>query len=136
MSTSRRSFLKLLAFLPGVGALSQGARQALAGKPMLCNVFSVAGFQYYDGPDLLTDPLASMQPGDALDLRAEPENPYDAYAVELYWQGRKLGYVPRSDNKHISRLLRQGARLQATIKAVNREARSWHAVRAAVYVVV
>lgn len=132
MSTSRRSFLKLLAFLPGLGALSQRATPALAGKAMLCNVFSVAGFQYYDGPEV----LPAMQPGDSLELSVEPENPHDSYAVELYWQGRKLGYVPRSDNKHISRLLRQGARLRATIKVVHRDTGYWNAVRAAVYVVV
>ncbi len=50
-----------------------------------------------------------------LDLTAEPDNPHDYYAVRIEWRGRKLGYVPRSDNRQLNRLLRQGAKLRGEV---------------------
>ncbi|MFP3870970.1 MAG: HIRAN domain-containing protein [Syntrophobacteria bacterium] len=52
-----------------------------------------------------------LQAGERLALTPEPDNPYDRFAVEIHWRSVKMGYVPRSDNRHISRLLRQGADL-------------------------
>ena len=44
----------------------------------------------------------------------------------------KLGYVPRSDNRHLSRLLRQGAALECRIIAVQPKEAPWRGVRVAV----
>lgn len=38
----------------------------------------------------------------------EPENPYDAHAVALYFKKTKIGYIPRVNNKEISKLLEAG----------------------------
>ncbi len=124
MKATRRVFLKAMGILTAAGVA--GRKTPLAGaQGMLLNVFSVAGLQYYDGPRM----LGALGAGQLLDMRAEPENPYDHYAVELYCGSAKLGYVPRSDNRHISRLLRQGAELRAIVKAVRPDAVSWKAVQ-------
>lgn len=38
----------------------------------------------------------------------EPENPYDAHAIALYFKKTKIGYIPRANNKEISKLLEAG----------------------------
>ena len=43
-----------------------------------------------------------------LQLVLEPENPYDAHAVALYFKKTKIGYIPRVNNKEISKLLEAG----------------------------
>jgi hypothetical protein len=58
-------------------------------------------------------------------LIAEPENRFDAYAVHIEHQGIKLGYVPRTDNRHLGRLLRQGAKLTCRVTDVRPEGPTW-----------
>ena len=38
----------------------------------------------------------------------ESENPYDAHAVAVYFKKTKIGYIPRADNKELSKLLEAG----------------------------
>lgn len=66
--------------------------------------FSVAGFSYYDGV-LVFDKLKI---GTELELKAEPDNKYDPLAVAIYYKGYKLGYVPRTSNYSLSKLLEAG----------------------------
>jgi len=87
----------------------------------IMNRFSVAGFQYYSGPKLID----RLHPGVQLDLVAKPENAYDNYAVRIEWQGHKLDYVLRSDNRHISRLLHQGAKLSCRVLKAQSDTVPW-----------
>lgn len=64
----------------------------------------LAGFTYYDGLDVIGD----LQLGAKLQLRAEPDNPYDANAVAVYFSNKKLGFIPRNQNSIISNLLNFG----------------------------
>ncbi|GAB1410414.1 hypothetical protein MASR1M90_15680 [Desulfovibrionales bacterium] len=120
MHITRRGFFKALALLtlPTTGS-------AHTPPSYVLNRFYIAGLQYYDGPQI----LKHMRPGDALTLTAEPENIHDYYAVLIHGYGHKLGYVPRTDNRHISRLLRQNAPVSCRISAVRPEEPTWQAVR-------
>ena len=130
----RRWFLKLLLGLPfGLGLVKWLYGGRLEKKAFLLNVFSVAGYAYYDGEEV----EGSLKPGELLVLRAEPENPYDSFAVEILRKdGAKLGYVPRSDNKAIHRLLRQRAKVVGKIEKVRTKEPSWRRVKVSVWVVV
>src|SRR5689334_23732236 len=69
-------------------------------------------FFFTDAPttEIYTLSLHDALPIYALDLVREPENPHDANAVRVEWRGRKLGYVPRRDNRseeHTSELQSQ-----------------------------
>lgn len=120
MKITRRTLLKsMTALLIPVSALD--ARAAAPGTSYVLNRFSVAGFQFYDGLGL----TGVMKPGDALQLCAEPENPYDEFAVRILWKGGMLGHVPRSDNRHISRLLQQGAPVTGRIIQIRPQAPAW-----------
>lgn len=71
----------------------------------------LAGFRY-NGGKLVWDDL---RVGDALKLVREPDNPFDADAIRLEWNGRRIGYVPRRENNDLGRQLDAGTVLEARI---------------------
>ncbi|MFN7085608.1 MAG: HIRAN domain-containing protein [Burkholderiales bacterium] len=93
-----------LALLLAGGVAAQTPRILVQSSPL-------AGFRYYDAGALWEE----MKVGDALTLVREPGNPYDANAVRVEWNGRKLGYVPQRDNADVARQLDRGAPLKARI---------------------
>jgi hypothetical protein len=80
----------------------------------------IAGFTYYDGIDV----IGQLKLGTPVTLKSEPENPHDPYAVAIYFEGTKLGYVPQAKNSVISQLLYFGhdAIVDAKINSYNPEA--------------
>ena len=64
----------------------------------------LAGYRYYEAPAL----AGMLRPGERLDLIREPENPHDANAVRVEWQGRALGYVPRRENRTVAQHMDRG----------------------------
>ncbi|MGQ9682595.1 MAG: HIRAN domain-containing protein [Anaerolineae bacterium] len=111
--------------LRGVAVLALGSALPKPEPPRLVvDRFWVAGFRYYEGLAL----LHALRCGDALTLEPEPTNPYDERAVEVFWRGRKLGYVPRRQNAVISRLLKQGAGLDAHIQSLQPDMAPWEMV--------
>lgn len=56
-----------------------------------------------------------IKAGDALTLTREPDNPHDPSAVRVEWNGRILGYLPRTGNAAVARQLDRGNRLQARV---------------------
>ena len=81
---------------------------------LLVQSSALAGFRYAEAaavwPDLAT--------GDALELVREPDNPHDANAVRVEWRGRKLGYVPRSENGALAWAMDRGEALRARVSRV------------------
>lgn len=124
---SRRAFLSTLAKLPLVPPAVLAARPAPAvqpGRRILMNDFAIAGYQYYDGPAA----LRCLTAGATLSLQAEPANPHDSFAVAIFHEAAKLGYVPRFCNRHISRLLEGLVSLAWVVERVNPAAPPWEAV--------
>jgi HIRAN domain len=78
---------------------------------MLVQSSPLAGFRYYDAKQVWDD----MQVGDALTLVREPHNAHDASAVRVEWRGRKLGYVPRSENRAVAFHMDRGGTVEARI---------------------
>ena len=64
----------------------------------------IAGRQYYEVLEVWT----KLEIGQHLELIPEPNNRYDEYAVIVAFEGKKLGYLPRSQNKAVSQLLQAG----------------------------
>ena len=118
---SRKTFLMYLLQFP----LFSGFAKYLYGfKPQqryLLNKFSVAGFFFYEGRTF----LEKMKPGDTLTMKPNAENIEDEYAVQLHFKDTMIGHIPRSDNKHIFRLIEQGKDLVCTIREIDPDAETW-----------
>jgi hypothetical protein len=66
--------------------------------------FSLAGFTYYDGIEVFQE----LKVGTLLTMKAEPENKYDPNAVAIYYGDKKLGFIPKEENKLIFQFLTLG----------------------------
>lgn len=103
-----------------------------AAKPVnemrLCSPY-VAGFQYYRGPEI----ESQLHKNNLLTLKREPTNPHDCYAIEVFRDGDKLGYLPRAENKVIARLMDQGVEVKARILEVDRKAYNYQKVKVKVF---
>ena len=88
--------------------------QAPALQPsvrLLVQSSPLAGFRHGEAGQV--SPL--LRPGDVLELVREPDNPHDANAVRVDWRGRKLGYVPRSENGALAWAMDRGESLRARV---------------------
>ena len=84
MLNTRRRFLQWLPSLPLLSFLAPPAIAQPAPHKLLMNQFRVAGLAYYEVEAV----IQRIQPGDTLRLIAEPTNPHDPFAVEI-WHGAK-----------------------------------------------
>ena len=127
----RRFFLKKLLGVPIFGSiLFKKVVDQKIEKEYFFDQYFVAGFQYHNGPELLD----YMKIGHEISMRAEPKNPYDHYAVELSYDNKKIGYIPRKDNKHISRFLRQDCPLICRIIKIQPDEPTWELLQVAIWI--
>ncbi|WKZ18197.1 MAG: HIRAN domain-containing protein [Candidatus Jettenia sp. CY-1] len=129
--TTRRKFILWMVSTPLFTSVLNKLTHANLFKfqRFFLNKFTVAGFQYYHGKNI----IHQLKDGDCLLLQAEPQNVYDEFAVGIFYEGHKLGYVPKSDNKHISRLLQQGAKLYCEVFEVSPESEPWRMLKVQVF---
>jgi hypothetical protein len=110
--------------------LAFAAPLALAQGSIIVQQSPLAGFQYYDGKALWND----MKPGDTLTLVREADNPHDANAVRIEWNGSRLGYIPRRENTNVARQMDRGAPVKARIVKLTQARNPWQRVLFEVYV--
>jgi hypothetical protein len=90
----------------------------------------VRGFVYYKGIEV----LPTIQPNDILLLVREPNNKYDKYAIALYHNKNKIGYIPKEKNEILSKILdAQLLDLHAEVSHINRDADTWENVFFVIY---
>ena len=94
--------------------------------------FNIAGFSYWDGPEA----WSSLQIGTRLQLVREADNAFDPYAVAIYHEGLKLGFIPRSENHDISKYLDMGwgGMYEARVQKLDPTAHTENQVEVIVYV--
>ena len=66
--------------------------------------FHIAGFGYWDG----CEAFEHLRIGTSLELVREADNPFDPYAVAIYYGDYKLGFIPRGSNHDICKYLDMG----------------------------
>jgi hypothetical protein len=98
---------------------------------ILVQTSPLAGAQFHDAREIWHD----MQPGDPLTLVREPDNPHDANAVRVEWHGRKLGYLPRAENRAVAAEMDAGGRVEARIARMREHKNPWLRLLIEVYVV-
>ena len=104
-------------------AQATGARIVIQDSPL-------AGFKYYDGRALWDQ----LRVGNALKLVREPDNPHDANAIRVEWEGRMLGYVPRRENAHLARQMDRGAAIEARITQLQERRNGRHTISYEIFV--
>lgn len=111
----RRDVIRVLGCLFGAVTLTtRGVRTAAPRETLLARM-RVAGTAYYDAGAVAD----RLRPGHRLALRRQPQNRYDALAIEILGpEGHKLGYVPRQRNEMPARLIDAGKRLSARAESI------------------
>ena len=66
--------------------------------------FDIAGFSYWEGALVINE----LRPGMQLQLVREEDNHFDHYAVALWFNNHKLGFVPRTMNHELSKFVEMG----------------------------
>lgn len=89
----------------------------------------LAGSQYYQASQV----WLAMQVGDRLELIREPDNRHDPNAIRVEWQGHKIGYVPRAENRSVAAALDQGDKLIARIARLTKHPNPWRRVEFEVF---
>ena len=64
----------------------------------------IARLQYY----AVLEAWKDLKIGDAIALIPEPDNRYDRHAIIVAYGDHKLGYLPRSQNRTVSKILIAG----------------------------
>ena len=121
MMNRRRFFQSLFGSL---GAVAAGPVVVAGNRSVLVQESPVAGFQFHQGeaawPSLFT--------GASLSLRREPSNPHDSDAVAVYFKTKKLGYVPRTENRAVAGMLDRAENLEATVTKLSEGEDPWERI--------
>ena len=86
--------------------------------------FYIAGYQYHQGHKI----EYMLKPGGMLEMKREPQNHHDHQAIALYFEDKKIGYVPSVDNEILANMLDNNIALQARIASVSPAYPTWERV--------
>jgi hypothetical protein len=126
LPTMSRRFCAVL--LCALLAFNAGAAESVT---ILVQSSPLAGSQYY----ALSAIWEEIRPGDKLLLTREPDNRHDANAIRVEWNGQRLGYVPRAENRALAAAMDRGERVEARVSALRRAKNPWQRVEFEVYLV-
>ena len=66
--------------------------------------FNIAGFTYWEGCIAFQE----LKIGSRLRLVREADNKFDPYAVAIYYENTKLGFIPRGENQLVAQFMDLG----------------------------
>lgn len=111
--------------------LASAKQEGQAGTPVRILATRIAGTSHIDNYEEVVDNLVLQE---RLELRREPLNEADSRAVAILDKaGRRVGYIPQSDNKVVSELLDEGQSLYARVQDIDVH-KSWAEISIDVYV--
>ncbi len=87
----------------------------LKDKPIKIYDNYVRGLMHYEYKKIKD----RIKEGDEIILKLEPNNVYDTFAIQLFWQHYKLGYVAAYENIVLSNMLANGGELKACVSHNN-----------------
>ena len=79
----------------------------------------VAGLQYGECVN------EEFKQDESLKLIREPKNPYDKYAVAIYRQNKKVGYVPKTNSRIVASMLDNRENIKAFVRYYKAEEEQW-----------
>ncbi len=123
----RKDFIQALSI--SIGGFRLPVNSLLADRLIKIYDNYVAGLRYYRFDRL----KSHISTGAVLQLVREKQNKYDAFAVAVYFQGEKLGYLPAYENVVLSNLLDSGVDLKAFVSQIDPTAACFNALAIAVF---
>ena len=122
---SRRFFLKHL----GLASVLFGSSYVYATPKRFTKLttLKVAGLQYGECSDSI------FNNSDVLTLVREPHNPYDKYAVVIYKEKQKVGYIPRTNSRIIASLIDAGEKIEAKVRYFHPHKEPWERLWISLY---
>lgn len=97
-----------------IGVIENGGLSLPFANDIYLYTLKIAGIKYYIDDTLI------LAEEDKLILIREPNNQYDKYATAIYTMDKKkIGYIPRQNNRVFARLMDGGKLLSAKVKNVN-----------------
>ena len=118
---------ELLALLGGGAA---GGLQPFAREIFVLNVY-VAGTTYCEN---IGDVIDQVVPGASLQMRRDPDNEVDEYAIGIYLGTTRIGWVPMKDNLVIARLMDAGKAFTCKVVKVSNLG-SWWKINVSIYMI-
>lgn len=91
----------------------------------------LAGSQYYSANRV----WGEIRIGDRLSLAREQDNRHDRNAVRVEWNGQKLGYVPRAENRAVAQALDAGEHLEARVSGLRDDPDPWRRIEFEIFLV-
>lgn len=65
--------------------------------------YSIVGIYHAKAEDV----VRAMKPGDSVILIREPNNQYDRNAISVWFDGRRIGYIPKKQNAALALFIDQ-----------------------------
>lgn len=67
--------------------------------------FGVVGLRHHDYYDAFQEKAVGIKVGDKLELVKDPNNPHDQNAIAVFFKGKCVGYISRSETEDVSELM-------------------------------
>lgn len=119
---------ELLEIISGSG--SNSALEAFRQEIFLLNVI-VAGTSYCESIEEIAPRLAE---GTLLKMIRDPHNKYDKRAIGIYFEAKRIGWVPARMNEVVSHLMDAGKALFARVRSVE-EVGQWIEISADIFMI-
>lgn len=81
----------------------------------------LSGYQYHQGKKL----EHLFKPGIQVNLKLEPDNPFDDDAVAVYYSNARIGFIPSGWNDAVANLLKQGQAVKAEVTRFDPNLEPW-----------
>lgn len=96
------------------------------------DTFNIAGFQHWDGATVISE----LKVGQKLDLEPQCDNPYDANAIAIRYNGVMLGYVPKAKNELMATMAFFGHAdvFECRVLKADPEADPWEQILVGIYI--
>ena len=93
---------------------------------------TIAGTGYCDEIEQLSPKLV---PNTVLSLKRDPKNKHDELAIEVLFENIRIGWVPRTQNNVVARLMDAGKNLLARVTKTHTESDMWISIECEMYMI-
>ena len=125
---NRRIFMQKLGILFSFSTLGIYAKNSnQKNKKIKLTTLKVAGLQYGE----CTDEIFHLN--ETLYYKREAENKYDQYAVAIYRNNKKVGYIPKENSRIIASLMDSREKIEIRVRYFDASKAPWERLWVSLY---